>query len=258
MIEFIDTHTHLFEPEFDEDRALVVQRAVDAGVSMMCLPCINKDSLERMDVMCSAFPGVCRAMIGLHPTELGEDYISTLDCFYNRLKHSRDYIAIGEVGLDFYWDDTRKSEQIDALCRQLQWAHEMNLPLVIHSRNAFDELYSVMGNHRSMNLTGIFHCFSGSADEAEKLLSFNGFCLGIGGVLTYKKSLLPAVLETVPLERIVLETDSPYLAPVPKRGKRNESSYIPYIAQRLAEVYGCPVEHVADVTTANARRIFKL
>ena len=258
MIEFVDTHTHIFEPEFAEDRADAVRRAVEAGVGTLCLPCINEASLVRMDDMCRCFPDVCRAMIGLHPTELGEDYLSTLELFHNRLIESRKYIAIGEVGLDFYWDDTRKKEQIDAFCRQIEWAKELGLPLVIHSRNAFDELYSIMEDFRSMNLKGVFHCFSGSEDEARKLLSFDGFCLGIGGVVTYKNSTLPHVLKCVPLERVVLETDSPYLAPVPKRGKRNESSYIPFIAQKLADIYERSVEHVAAVTTANARRLFKL
>ena len=258
MIEFVDTHTHIFEPEFAEDRADAVRRAVEAGVGTLCLPCINETSLARMDDMCRSFPGVCRAMIGLHPTELGDDYLVTLEMFRSRLVDSCDYIAIGEVGLDFYWDDTRKREQIDAFCRQIEWAHEFDLPRVIHSRSAFEELYSIMESYRSLNLRGVFHCFSGSEEEARKLLSFDGFCLGIGGVVTYKNSTLPAVLESVPLERVVLETDSPYLAPVPKRGKRNESSYIPFIAQKLAGIYGCSVEHVADVTTANARRMFKL
>lgn len=258
MVEFVDTHTHLFEPEFAEDRANVVKRAVEAGVRNLCLPCINESSIERMDEMCREFPGVCRAMIGLHPTEVGEDYNSILDTFYARLKTIPGYIAVGEVGLDFYWDDTHRNEQVDAFCRQIEWAHEMSLPLVIHSRNAFDELYSVMENNRSKNLKGVFHCFSGTKEEAKKLLSFDGFYLGIGGVVTYKNSSLPQVLTTVPLERLVLETDSPYLAPVPMRGKRNESTFIPFIAQKLADIYGCTIEHVAEVTTANASALFKI
>lgn len=256
MIEFIDTHTHIFEPEFAEDRAAAVERAVNAGVRTLCLPCINENSIERMESMCREYPDVCRAMIGLHPTELGNDYKATLERFYDRLKSNPGYIAIGEVGIDLYWDDSRRDEQIDAFCCQIEWAHEMNLPLVIHSRNAFDELYSVMENNRSKNLKGVFHCFSGTKEEAEKLLSFDGFYLGIGGVVTYKNSSLSQVLTTVPLDRVVLETDSPYLAPVPKRGKRNESAYIPFIAHKLAEVYGCPVEEVAAVTTDNARQLF--
>lgn len=256
MIEFIDTHTHLFEPEFAEDRESVVQRAVEAGVKTLCLPCITEASLSRMEEMCAAFPGICYPMIGLHPTELGDDYQTVLDRMYKELKGCDHYIAVGEVGLDLYWDDTRKNGQLDAFRQQIEWAAETGLPLAIHSRSAFDDLYRVMDDSRSKGLTGVFHCFSGDADEARKLLSFDGFCLGIGGVVTYKKSTLPSVLADVPLERVVLETDSPYLAPVPRRGKRNESSYIPFIAQKLAEIYGCSVDEVAAVTTDNARRLF--
>lgn len=256
MIEFIDTHTHLFEPEFAEDREAVVQRAVEAGVKTLCLPCITEASLSRMEEMCAGFPGICYPMIGLHPTELGDDYQAVLDRMYKELKGNDSYIAVGEVGLDLYWDDTRKNEQLDAFRQQIEWAAETGLPLAIHSRNAFDDLYKVMDDNRSKGLTGVFHCFSGDAEEARKLLSFDGFYLGIGGVVTYRKSTLPSVLADVPLERVVLETDSPYLAPVPRRGKRNESSYIPYVAQKLAEIYGCSVDEVAAVTTDNARRLF--
>lgn len=256
MIEFIDTHTHLFEPEFAEDREAVVQRAVEAGVKALCLPCITEESLSRMEEMCAGFPGICYPMIGLHPTELGDDYQAVLDRMYKELKGNDSYIAVGEVGLDLYWDDTRKNEQLDAFRQQIEWAAETGLPLAIHSRNAFDDLYKVMDDNRSKGLTGVFHCFSGDAEEARKLLSFDGFYLGIGGVVTYRKSTLPSVLADVPLERVVLETDSPYLAPVPRRGKRNESSYIPFVAQKLAEIYGCSVDEVAAVTTDNARRLF--
>ena len=256
MIEFIDTHTHLFEPEFAEDREAVVQRAVEAGVKTLCLPCITEASLSRMEEMCERFPGICYPMIGLHPTELGDGYQAVLDRMYKELKGNDCYIAVGEVGLDLYWDDTRKKEQLDAFRQQIEWAVETGLPLAIHSRSAFEDLYNVMEEYRSKGLTGVFHCFSGDADEAQKLLSFDGFYLGIGGVVTYKKSTLPSVLEDVPLERVVLETDSPYLAPVPRRGRRNESSYVPFVAQKLAEIYGCSVEEVAAITTDNARRLF--
>ena len=256
MIEFVDTHTHLFTTEFDADRADAVQRAVDAGVKTLCLPSINEDTLPALMSMCEDYPGVCYPMIGLHPTELGADYNSVLDRMYRLLKSDDRFVAIGEVGLDFYWDDTRKEEQKDVFRRQIEWALETGLPLVIHSRSAFDDLYSIMDEYRERGLKGVSHCFSGTEYEAQKLLSFDGFYLGIGGVLTYKKSTLPEVLETIPLERIVLETDSPYLAPVPKRGKRNESSYVPYVADFLADIYGCTVEQVAKITTANARNLF--
>ena len=256
MIEFVDTHTHLFTAEFDSDRFDAVQRAVDAGVGTLCLPAINEETLPALMAMCDAFPGICHPMIGLHPTELGEDYDAVLDRLYAVLESDDRFVAIGEVGLDFYWDDTRKREQECVFRRQIDWALETGLPLAIHSRSAFNELYAIMDEYRGQGLTGVFHCFSGSEDEAHRLLSFDGFYLGIGGVVTYKKSTLPDVLKSVPLERVVLETDSPYLAPVPRRGKRNESAYVPYIANFLAGIYGCSVEHIATVTTANARRLF--
>lgn len=256
MIEFVDTHTHLFVTEFDIDRADAVRRAVDAGVGTLCLPAINEELLPSLMAMCDEFPSVCHPMIGLHPTELGDDYEAVLDRMYDILKSDDRFVAIGEVGLDFYWDDTRKREQEEVFRKQIEWALETGLPLAIHSRSAFDELYAVMDDYRGRGLSGVFHCFSGSEEEALKLLSFDGFYLGIGGVVTYKKSTLPDVLKCVPLERVVLETDSPYLAPVPKRGKRNESAYVSYIADFLAALYGCSVEQVAAVTTANARKLF--
>ena len=256
MIEFVDTHTHLFTTEFDADRADAVQRAVDAGVGTLCLPAINEESLPSLMAMCDAFPGVCHPMIGLHPTELGNDYNGVLDRMYNVLKSDDRFVAIGEVGLDFYWDDTRKKEQEDVFRRQIEWALETGLPLAIHSRSAFDELYDIMDEYRGRGLRGVFHCFSGSDDEACKLLSFDGFYLGVGGVVTYKKSTLPSVLKSVPLERVLLETDSPYLPPVPFRGKRNESAYSPYVAEFLSGVYECSVKDVARVTTENAKKLF--
>ena len=256
MIEFVDTHTHLFVPEFDEDRKSAVQRAVDAGVKKLCLPSITAESLPSILAMCEEFHGVCYPMAGLHPTELGDDYKAALDIIYSHLKSDNRFIAVGEVGLDFYWDDTRKKEQLDAFDAQIGWALETGLPLAIHSRNAFKELYDVMTAYRGKGLTGVFHCFSGSEDEAQKLLSFDGFYLGIGGVVTYKRSALPSVLKNVPLDRVLLETDSPYLPPVPFRGKRNESAYIPYVAEFLAGVYECSVNEVARVTTENANKLF--
>lgn len=256
MRRYVDTHTHLFVEEFNDDRTAAVERALGAGVSKLCLPSINEDTFGALMSMCDMFPDVCYPMIGLHPTEVGDDFSTVLERMYIRLKECDRFIAIGEVGLDFYWDDTRKKEQIDVFQQQVGWADEFGLPLAIHSRNAFEELYAVMDGNRAKGLTGVFHCYSGSEDEARKLLSFDGFFLGIGGVVTYKKSTLPEILKSVPLERIVLETDSPYLPPVPYRGRRNESSYIPYIAEFLSGVYGCSVEKIAEVTTANALRLF--
>lgn len=256
MNNFVDTHTHLFVQEFDEDRAATVQRAIDAGVNKLCLPSISADSIAPIEAMCREFPGVCYAMAGLHPTEVGDDYKEQLAKIKNYLDENRNIIAVGEVGIDLYWDNTRRSEQIEAFEAQIAWARERALPLAIHSRNAFDSLYECMQRCRCNELTGVFHCFSGTKEQVESLLKFDGFMFGIGGVVTYKKSDLPDVLPYIPLERILLETDSPYLAPVPRRGKRNESSYVPFVAARLAEIYNTTVEHVADVTTANAIRLF--
>ena len=258
MIEYIDTHTHLFVEEFDDDRDAAVARAIEAGVGRLCLPCIDASSIAPIMEMCDRYPTVCYPMIGLHPTNVADDYREQLKKMHTALKENNRFIAIGEVGLDFYWDDTRKEQQIEAFETQIEWAAAEGLPLVIHSRSAFESICDVMEKHQEQQLTGIFHCFSGTTDEARTLLGYPGFMLGIGGTLTYKKSTLPAVLaEAVPLERIVLETDSPYLSPVPKRGGRNESAYIPYIANHLAKIYNCSTEDVARITTENALKIFK-
>lgn len=258
MNKFVDTHTHLFVQEFEEDRAAAVQRAIDAGVNKLCLPSITADSIAPIEAMCREYPGVCYAMAGLHPTEVGDDYKEQLAVIKKHLDENKNIIAVGEVGIDLYWDDTRRGEQIVAFETQIAWARERALPLVIHSRNAFDCLYESMQRCRCSELTGVFHCFSGTKEHADLLMKLEGFMFGIGGVVTYKKSDLPEVLSYIPLERIVLETDSPYLAPVPRRGKRNESSYIPFIAARLAEIYNTTIEHVAEVTTANAIRLFSI
>ena len=257
MVQLIDTHSHLFVKEFDEDREAAVGRAIEAGVTHICLPCIDASSIEPIDAMCKAYPGVCLPMMGLHPTDVKEDYREQLALMHGRLVSDDSYIAVGEVGLDFYWDDNRKMQQIESFKMQIGWAKEKSLPLVIHSRSAFEELYDVMSAYRNDGLTGIFHCFSGSADEARALLEFPGFMLGVGGAVTYKKSTLPQVLlEAVPLERIVLETDAPYLSPVPYRGRRNESAYVAEVARFIAQLYGVSFEEVARITTENARRVF--
>lgn len=258
MSKFVDTHTHLFVQEFDEDREAAVQRAIDAGVDRLCLPGITADSLAPIAAMCEKYPGVCYAMAGLHPTEVGDDYKEQLTTIKEHLYTNKNIIAVGEVGIDLYWDDSRRNEQIEVFETQIEWARELGLPLCIHSRNAFDDLYACLQRCRCNELTGVFHCFSGTKEQALQLMQMEGFVFGIGGVVTYKKSDLPDVLSVLPLERIVLETDSPYLAPVPRRGRRNESSYIPFIAQRIAEIYGTTVERVAEVTTATAERLFSI
>ncbi|MBQ8969146.1 MAG: TatD family hydrolase [Bacteroidaceae bacterium] len=255
----IDTHSHIYGPEFDEDRDLVVQRAREAGVEHILLPNINAGTIPPMLDLCRQYPDYCHPMMGLHPEDVREDWEQVLADMWHRLQSpGHPYVAVGEVGLDFYWDQTYRQEQLEAFEQQVCWARDLSLPLVIHSRAAHRELVDVMERHRADRLTGIFHCFGGTADEARELLSFEGFFLGIGGVLTYKKSALPDVLRHVPLQRIVLETDAPYLAPVPHRGRRNESAYVCDVLQGLAKVYDCAPSEVDKMTTKAAKRLFNL
>ena len=258
MNRYIDTHTHLFVEEFDGDRAEAVGRAMEAGVTKLCLPCIKSSSVEPIMQMCAAYPGVCFPMIGLHPTDVAENSDEELSALKRILDSRDDIIAVGEVGIDLYWDTTYRDRQIEVFETQIAWAREKRLPLVIHSRDAFDELHDTLTRCRANELTGVFHCYSGDEEQLARLAHFEGFMFGVGGVVTYKKSNLPEVLRNLPLERVLLETDSPYLAPVPRRGKRNESAYIPYIAERVAQIYGTTVENVAAVTTANAERLFAI
>ena len=260
----IDTHSHLYGEEFSEDIEDVVARARDAGVSKIFLPNINADSIEPMLTLASRYPGYLYPMMGLHPEDIGDDWLDVLDSMESLLAApDNPYIAVGEVGLDYYWDRSRYEEQQEVFARQVAWAMDYDLPLMIHTRDAHRELVDVLNEQikncksSSRKLSGVFHCFAGNVDEAEELLGFDGFMLGIGGVVTYKKSPLPDVLRAaVPLRRIVLETDSPYLAPVPYRGKRNESAYVRHVAERLADIYQCSVEEVTQITTENALKTF--
>lgn len=253
----IDTHSHIYGPEYDEDRELVARRAQQAGVERIFLPNINEATIAPMLSLCHSFPGYCYPMMGLHPEDVAEDYLQVLGRMEELLKDSsHPYIAIGEVGLDFYWDASLSKQQIDAFGRQIEWAVQYNLPLMIHSRNAHAELVQTIRSYASEGLSGVFHCFGGTLDEAQELLSFDNFVLGIGGVSTFKKSPLPQVLQSVPLQRIVLETDSPYLSPVPYRGKRNESSYVVEVMRKVAEIYNVTSEEVEKITNANVKRIF--
>ena len=253
----IDTHSHIYGPEYDEDRELVVQRAQQAGVERILLPNINEGSIEPMLSLCHSFSGYCFPMMGLHPEDVTDDYPQVLNRMENLLKESsHPYIAIGEVGLDFYWDASRASQQIEVFTRQIEWAVRYKLPLMVHSRSAHDQLVQAIRPFASEGLRGVFHCFSGTLDEALELLSFDGFVLGIGGVATFKKSTLPEVLQSVPLQRIVLETDSPYLAPVPYRGKRNEPAYVVEVMHKVANIYNVAPEEVEKVTNANVKHVF--
>lgn len=249
----IDTHSHIYGSEFDDDRAEVLQRARLAGVDKVLLPNINEESIARMLQVAKEYPDMCYPMMGLHPEDVKEDWAQVLD----RMEMQLDgMIAVGEVGLDFYWDTTFRKEQIEAFKRQICWAVERNLPLVIHMRKAEQELLEVMERHKSDGLRGVFHCFGGSKETASRMLKHEGFVLGIGGVVTFKNSRLAETLRHVPLDRIVLETDAPYLAPVPYRGKRNEPSYVAHVARFLSDIYNVSEEEVNDVTNLAVKRVF--
>ena len=253
----IDTHCHLDGEEFREDLDAVVARAREAGVEAIGVPGIDLKSCETVMEVCRRYPGFCYPMLGLHPEEVRADWESVLA----QLRQYRllDCIAIGEVGLDFYWSREFEQEQLLAFEEQVRWSVEMQLPLMIHCRKAQNEMVAILKKYRGDLPGGVFHCFTGNALEAQELLQFDRFVLGIGGVLTFKKSHLPEVLPTVvPLDRIVLETDAPYMAPVPQRGQRNEPAFVAYVLKRLAEAYGASEEEVARQTNANCEKILNI
>lgn len=252
----IDTHSHLFLEEFSEDLPQVMQRACEAGVSRIFMPNIDSSTIDALLAVCSQYPGYCYPMIGLHPTSVNETYEKELAFVKERLSAPNNFVAIGEIGLDLYWDKSFLKEQLLVFEKQIEWALEYRLPIVIHSRESFDYIYKVMQPYKDTPLTGIFHSFTGTPEEASRLLEFEGFMLGINGVVTFKKSTLPETLQQVPLERIVLETDSPYLTPVPNRGKRNESANVKYTFQKVAEIYRTELENVARMTSDNALKVF--
>ena len=254
----IDTHSHLFVEEFSEDLPQVVQRAKDAGVERVFMPNIDDGSFENMMKVCAQFPGYCYSMLGFHPTSVDASSMGKVLQMKKHLVVGHPFIAIGEVGLDLYWDKTFLREQQEVLDEQIQWALEWHLPLVIHCREAFPELFNVLKPYRTVGLKGVFHSFTGTADEAQQALEYDNFMLGINGVVTFKKSVLPEVLVQVPLERLVLETDSPYLAPVPFRGKRNESAFVGKVAEKLADIYGISVAEVCSITSKNALKVFEI
>ena len=255
----IDTHSHIYEPEFDADLEEVVQRARQAGVEYILLPNINAGSILPMLDLCRQYPGYCFPMLGLHPEDVvPATYKQVLSDMAKQLEgQHHPYIAIGEVGLDYYWDTSNANEQEEAFRTQIEWAIQCSLPLSIHCRNAHRQLVAALNEYREEALSGVFHCFGGTAEEAQELLEFPDFVLGIGGVLTYKRSTLPEVLTTVPLERIVLETDSPYLAPVPYRGKRNESAFMVEVLRKIANIYNVSEQEAENITNSNALRIFR-
>ncbi|MBK9389414.1 MAG: TatD family hydrolase [Bacteroidetes bacterium] len=253
---FIDTHTHLYLPEFNEDRDEAIERAVTAGVSKMLMPNIDIHSVGRMLETENRYKSVCYSMIGLHPTSVKEDYLSQLEELENIFTRYK-FIAIGEIGIDLYWDKTFLAEQIIAFRRQIAFALERNLPVVIHARDSFPEVFSVLEEFAGQGSKGVLHAFTGNNDDAKRGIAL-GFKLGIGGIVTFKNSGLDKVLENIKPEDIILETDSPYLAPVPHRGKRNESSFLCIINKKIADIYGMKEEELENITYATSSSLFNL
>lgn len=255
-MNFIDTHTHLDGEEFKDDLAAVVARAKEAGATKVFIPAIDLPSVKTVLDTCSLYQNFAYPMIGLHPEEVKSDYKTVLPEMKKRLDTDNPFIAIGEVGLDYYWSREYEKEQLDAFEEQVKWSIEYRKPLMIHCRKGQNEMVHILRRYEKELPGGVFHCFTGNEKEAAELLSFDKFVLGIGGVLTFKKSHLPEVLPRVPLERIVLETDSPYMAPVPRRGERNESAFVVYVIKKMAECYQLSEEEICDATNSNVNRIF--
>lgn len=249
-----DTHTHLYSEQFDQDREAMIQRAKDAGVQRFFIPAIDSSYSKRMFSLEENYPNDVFLMMGLHPTSVKEN-------FEIELQHVKDWIdkktfvAIGEIGIDLYWDKTFLKQQQMAFQTQIRWAKEKKLPIVIHCRNAFNEIFDILELEKGPDLYGIFHCFTGTLEQAKKAISYN-MKLGIGGVVTFKNGKIDTFLNQIPLHHIVLETDAPYLSPAPHRGKRNESSYITYIIEKLATIYKLPFNEIAAVTTNNSKEVF--
>ena len=255
--DLIDTHTHLYLDAFNEDRPAMISRALEAGVKLMLLPNIDLASIPGMHALCDEFPENCFPMMGLHPCDVKDDFRAVLNEMEAMLDQRR-YVAIGETGIDLYWDKTTLPNQIESFEIQVEWAKQRDLPIVIHARESFDEIFAVLDRVNDERLKGVFHCFTGNAQQAKKIMDYGGFMMGLGGVLTYEKSGLAEVAKDIPLEVLLLETDSPFLTPKPYRGKRNESAYVKFVAEKLAEVKQLSLHEIAQATTANAIRLFRL
>ena len=246
-----DTHTHLYSEQFDEDRELMIQRAKDAGVHRFFIPAIDSSYTERMFSLEKNYPSDVFLMMGLHPTSVKENVKSELQHVKDWID-KKSFVAIGEIGIDLYWDKTYLKEQQEAFQTQIIWAKEKKLPIVIHCRDAFDEIFDILELEKGPDLHGIFHCFTGTLEQAKKAISYN-MKLGIGGVATFKNGKIDTFLNQIPLKHIVLETDAPYLSPSPHRGKRNESSYITYIIEKLATIYNVSINEIIERTTENSK-----
>lgn len=255
-MQLIDTHTHLFLPEYNSDRDQVILNAQKNGVEKVLLPNVDRSTIHDLLKLVDEYPDYCFPMMGLHPTSVKENYKEELKQIETWLEKGK-FIAIGEIGIDLYWDKTFKIQQEEAFRYQINLAKKYNLPIVIHARESFDEIFHIMNDVIDDNLRGVFHAFTGNEFQAQQITQW-GFKIGIGGIVTFKNSGLDKVVHNIDINHIVLETDSPYLAPVPKRGKRNESSYLTYIALKIAEIKNISLNEVAEITTYNAKQLFKL
>lgn len=251
---YIDSHTHLYVQEFADDRAEVIARAQAAGVSQFLLPAIDSETTQAMHQLKRDYPNSIHLMMGLHPTHVGPNVEKELAHVKSQLETDA-FVAVGEIGIDLYWDKTTLSQQQQAFRIQIRWAKEKNLPIVIHCREAFDEIFEILEEEKTPSLRGVFHCFTGNLEQAHRAIGF-GMKLGIGGVVTFKNGKIDQFLDQIDLKHIVLETDAPYLAPIPYRGKRNESAYLLEVAKRVAEIYGKKIEEIAEITTHNSKSIF--
>ena len=252
----VDTHTHLYLKDFDIDRNEVVNQAIEAGVKYMLLPNIDSKTFPKLMDLHNQFPKNCLPMAGLHPTSVGKNYIEELK-FVEKMLFGNKFVAIGEIGIDLYWDKTFFKQQQEAFRQQIKWAKELKMPIVIHARDSFSEIFEIVAQEADSDLRGVFHSFTGNADEAKKAIDL-GFYIGLGGIFTFKNSGLDKIMKPVDLKHIILETDSPYLAPTPKRGRRNESAYVLHVAQKLADIKEMDIEEIARITTINAFSLFSI
>ena len=253
---YIDTHSHIYDEAFDTDRDLVFQRALEVGVEMVLLPNTDESTIKPMMDFYESHPDNCRMMMGLHPEGVREDYKRHLSVIEKEMER-QCWVGVGEIGLDLYWDKTFEKQQVEVLREQLSWAKHLHLPVSLHTREAFDLMFKVLEQEQDGNLTGVFHCFNGTKEQADIAISL-GFHLGLGGVITYKNCDVKSFLNEIPLNKILLETDDPYLPPVPYRGKRNEISYMTEVAKKIAEVKQIDIKEVAETTSYNARQLFNL
>ena len=254
---YIDTHTHIYLKDFDEDRKQIIKECLDSGVNKLLLPNIDKSSIADVIKTCELYKDICYPMVGLHPCYVKDSYEDDLNYLKPIIK-TIDTIAIGEIGIDLYWDKSNLENQREAFMTQINWAKEFKLPIVIHARDSYNEIFEVLDQLNDENLKGIFHCFSSTLEDADRILNYGGFKLGIGGVVTFKNSGLDKVVKNVDIKNIVLETDSPYLTPNPFRGTRNKSSYIPIIANKLSDIYEISSEEIGNITSKNAKEIFNI